>query len=131
METKHTSPIPRCPWCRTRLKATKLHCNSCRVDFEGELPQVDLPDWESDEWEFVRTFLVSEGNLQLTGKTLGISYPTVKQRLAQVIKKINGKPRGVKKPATIADVLEALARGEIAEKEAENLIRKMKKGKTQ
>jgi hypothetical protein len=102
------------------------------VTLEGKVPAIDIPPWSEDDWNFVRTFLIAEGNLQLTGKTLGISYPTVKQKLALINRTASRKEEEQPPKDDLQNVLKSLAAGSIDDASAEEAVRKlmnMPKGK--
>ncbi len=121
-----STPIPNCPYCKERLTAKKWSCHHCGIHLEGNIKYDEFPRWSSEEWEFVKTFLLCEGNIQLTGKEIGISYPTVKQKIAQVVKALKGQRGKAKKESESEDpiekVLQLLARGKIDQHSAELII---------
>jgi hypothetical protein len=76
-----------------------------------------------DETEMLRVFLVSRGNMRDLEKHLGVSYPTTRQRFADLLVKL-----GLEDPAAIAakvdrdKVLADVAAGRISVDEAETLL---------
>jgi hypothetical protein len=47
-----------------------------------------MKDFDTEDSEFIRKFLLSSGSLKETAKLYGVSYPTVRLRLDRVIQKI-------------------------------------------
>lgn len=72
-------------------------------------PLLRLP---SDLQEFAQVFLLCRGNIREVEKELGVSYPTVRNRLEAVIEHLG---RGGHSRNTI---MEALERGELSPEEA-------------
>jgi hypothetical protein len=77
-----------------------------------------------EQTAFVEVFLSCRGNIKEVEKALGISYPTVRSRLDEVLETM-GYP--VKRKEDKADLLEALSRGEITVDDAASAISKWQK----
>lgn len=79
----------RCPSCEERLKVAKLTCSTCNTEVSGiyELPV--LMQLDKEEQDFVMEFLLSSGSIKEMASKLGKSYPTVRNRLDDLILKIN------------------------------------------
>lgn len=56
------------------------------------MPVEKMPLWASrldtDEWEFVKNFLLSSGSLKEIAKIYGLTYPTIRLRLDRLIDKV-------------------------------------------
>ncbi|MEN6306541.1 MAG: DUF2089 family protein [Anaerohalosphaeraceae bacterium] len=78
----------QCPACREQLNVNKLTCRKCQTQVEGlyELPL--LLRLESDEQVFVLDFLKCSGSLKEMAALMKLSYPTVRNRLDEIIEKI-------------------------------------------
>jgi hypothetical protein len=66
----------------------RLRCDQCETEVEGlyELPAlVSLPQ---DDQEFVLQFIKSSGSLKEMASLLKVSYPTVRNRLDEIIEKL-------------------------------------------
>jgi len=66
------------------MQVAEYSCSGCGVTFRGRFDQCELCNLPPDLLHFVRVFLSCEGNLKQVERELGISYPTVKSRLAKV-----------------------------------------------
>jgi hypothetical protein len=78
-----------CPSCNRKLKVKELLCEHCGTEVEGiyELPVLaSLP--VSDQ-QFILQFIKVSGSLKDMAKHLGLSYPTVRNRLDDIISRIN------------------------------------------
>lgn len=78
-----------CPSCNSRLRVKELLCEKCGTEVEGlyELPALaSLPEAEQ---QFVLQFVKASGSLKEMAKLLGLSYPTVRNRLDDIINRIN------------------------------------------
>ena len=73
-----------CPVCGGRLHVAQYRCTDCEVEIAGAFRRCDLCSLPPDQKHFVDVFLEVEGNLRAVERRLGISYPTVKSRLAAV-----------------------------------------------
>ncbi|MBN1412973.1 MAG: DUF2089 domain-containing protein [Spirochaetales bacterium] len=73
-----------CPVCQKELFVTEYHCPECDITFKGHFKRCDLCNLPEDLIYFVKVFLKAEGNLKEVEKNIGISYPTIKSRLARI-----------------------------------------------
>ena len=80
--------VDQCPSCRGPLLVRELHCNRCDIQLRGSFttgapgPFARLSE---DQLAFLRLFVTSRGNLSDIERTLGVSYPTVRAKLDDLI----------------------------------------------
>ena len=74
-----------CPVCGEPLTITRLHCGACDTTIEGQFYTGRLSQLQPEQLQFVETFLQCEGKIKAVEERLGISYPTVRSRLRDVI----------------------------------------------
>ncbi len=74
----------KCHYCGGEVFITETKCRNCGVITKGDFEGCDLCRLSTEAKEFIRVFIECEGNIRNVEKALGISYPTVKSRLAQV-----------------------------------------------
>ena len=117
-------PMPtRCPVCEDELFVTRLVCQNCGSALEGRFSTGRLSQLSSDQLHFVEIFLRCEGKLNRVQEELGVSYPTVRNRLGEIVQSL-----GYDVLATRVDneqrreVLERLARKEISSEDALDLL---------
>jgi len=79
----------RCPSCESLLKVKKMGCSACDTLVEGsyELPLTSYLN--SEEQQFVLDFVRSSGSLKEMSSLLGLSYPTVRNMLNDLIEKVS------------------------------------------
>src|SRR5260370_16298376 len=82
-----------CPVCGEVLTITRLHCRSCDTTIEGRFDAGRLSQLAPEQIQFVETFLQCEGKIKAVEEKLGISYPTVRSRLREVIHAMGYEPR--------------------------------------
>ena len=134
--------ISTCPVCSNELAVTRLHCGSCGTTLEGDFSVGRFGRLSRDQLALLESFLRSRGNLRDMERELGISYPTVRSRVEQLVRSLGFGPRGddeaaddsaadagaapgeaATPPTTRKDILERLARHEIGAEEAAAAIR--------
>src|SRR3954467_8272780 len=122
--------ISTCPVCSSELAVTRLHCGSCGTTLEGDFSVGRFGRLSREQLALLESFLRSRGNLRDMERELGISSPTVRSRVEQLVRSLGFGPRGddeavedatdggTAAPATRKDILERLARHEIGAEEA-------------
>ncbi|HJX41774.1 MAG TPA: DUF2089 domain-containing protein [Anaerolineales bacterium] len=113
--------LTTCPVCAGALTVTRLHCRSCDTSVEGHFETGRMGRLRADQLQFVETFIRCEGKLNRMERELGLSYPTLRSRLTEVITQM-GFELGPE-PAEISDkqrhrILDELASGEISSEQA-------------
>jgi len=77
-----------CPSCEQKLNVSKLVCQSCQTEVIGKYGMPLFMQLSADEQEFILEFLVSSGSLKEMANKMGKSYPTVRNKLDDLIVKI-------------------------------------------
>lgn len=114
--------ITSCPVCSKPLKITKLHCSHCHTTIENEFELSKLALLSQEQLHFVETFLISRGNIKEVEKELGISYPTVRGKLNEIIAAL-GYGSDKKSELDERKVVLMLEKGEITPDEAIKLLK--------
>ena len=78
-----------CPSCSGKLDVRRLRCEKCETEVEGLYPLPALASLPPDDQEFVLEFVKASGSLKEMAGLLKVSYPTVRNRLDEVIGKLN------------------------------------------
>ena len=121
-------PAPtRCPICQSELTVARLHCSSCDTTIEGNFVSGQFSNLTPEQLEFVFTFVRCEGKINRMEQEVGLSYPTIRNRLHEVIRALGYEPgkdespeiEAEKRSSTIAD-LEA---GKIIADQAMRILR--------
>lgn len=115
--------LSHCPVCSNNLKAIKLKCTSCNtiIDNEFELSKFDYLN--NEQLYFIETFIKCRGNIKEVEKELGISYPTVRAKLDEVIENLGYSSKENKVKEDSKDILTALEKGDISVDEAINKLK--------
>lgn len=119
-----------CPVCNNELKISKLTCNFCHTKLEGEFSACKFCRLPAEQLEFLEVFIKCRGNIKDVEKELGISYPTVKNRLEGVIQALGytlEKAESDNMNERRQEILAALEEGKITALEAAQLLRKIGK----
>lgn len=115
--------LTKCPVCEGELIITRYECDNCRTKIEGNFQQNGFSELNNEQIEFIKVFLVSHGSIKEVEKQLGISYPTVKNRLSEIVKVITGKE--LEQPRSL-DVLELIEQGNLSVEDALKILVKEK-----
>lgn len=118
-------PMPRaCPVSGTRLEVTRLESPVSGVVIEGHFEPNEFALLPAEELEFLRLFVKVRGNLKEVERILGLSYPTIRQRLEDVLLALGYEHEEIPSapPKTPDDVLTQLEQGRISPAEAARLL---------
>ena len=77
-----------CPSCDGVLRVQAMHCASCGTKIEGDFVLPKLMRLSEENQRFVLDFVKCSGSLKEMAQKLGLSYPTVRNRLDEVISQL-------------------------------------------
>jgi hypothetical protein len=116
--------LGKCPVCGSDTTVTRINCDSCDTTIEGEFTLCKFCRLTSEQKLFIDVFIKCRGNIKEVEKELGVSYPTVKNRLEDAAAALGHKSEPqVEEGGRKKDVLEKLNGGEINVDEALELLR--------
>lgn len=123
-------PLGICPVCGEELSITQFHCTHCDTTVEGYFDNCKFCLLNHEQQDFVETFLRVRGNIKEMERELGISYPTVRNRLDAILKALGYRvdhPEPVDEAAREKrrDILDALGKGELTAEEATKKLKQL------
>ena len=77
--------VSQCPSCGGPLQALRLGCPHCDLALEGQFDLGVLSRLTPAEQEFLLAFVKSSGSLKEMARRYAVSYPTVRNRLDELI----------------------------------------------
>jgi hypothetical protein len=83
--------LSACPACSGKLEIRAYRCASCGTEVQGRFSGCPFCRMSDEDRYFCLVFLQCEGNMKDVEKVMGISYPTIKNRLAR-IREVLGVP---------------------------------------
>jgi hypothetical protein len=112
-----------CPLCSGEISVTRIYCRDCDSTIEGRFaPGAFFAQLTSEQLAFVETFVRCEGKITRVEAELGLSYPTIRNRLHEVIRAMGYQPGEGDDPGLSdqerRDILESLEKGEITYEDA-------------
>lgn len=129
-----------CPACDGRLVPRELACKDCGLVVKTHFAGNEFVGLDEDNLHVLRIFVACEGRIRDMERALGVSYPTVKSRLATLRNALGvgraaietPRPRSADQRASDgdrpADVLGRLEAGEIDFDEALESIKQLSPG---
>ncbi len=114
-----------CPVCGQKLTVSRLSCDNCNIDITGTFELNKFTYLKKEQLVFVETFLRCQGSLKDVQSELGISYPTVKKQLDDVLEAL-GYTKSPEKSNENMDILLKIESGDLTAKQAIELIKKNK-----
>lgn len=119
--------LTRCPVCRNELTVTRLHCSTCDTVVEGRFTAGHFANLTPEQLDFILTFVRVEGRLNRMETELGLSYPTIRNRLHEIIRALGYEPGKDETPDVTDEkrraVLEELDSGKISADDAMRILR--------
>ncbi|GGP17078.1 DUF2089 domain-containing protein [Oceanobacillus neutriphilus] len=116
--------IQTCPTCNHTLHATRLECSNCHTTIENHFEFSKFSTLNEEQLHFIEVFLLSRGNIKEVEKELGISYPTVRGKLNDIIAKLGHRKREKTEPQDKSRIITMFENGEINTDEAIELLQK-------
>ncbi|SFG57577.1 hypothetical protein SAMN05660649_02065 [Desulfotomaculum arcticum] len=116
-----------CPVCGSEMTISRLTCTRCPTKMEGEFAACKFCRLPDEQIEFIEVFIKCRGSIKDVEKELGISYPTVRNRLEGVIQALGYRLENTDSQVDVENrerILQALESGEISSQEA---VRRLKK----
>lgn len=115
----------RCPQCSGPLRITALYCPTCDLEITGEFARCRFCELPPEQLEFLTVFLRCRGVIKQMEKELGISYPTVRARVDDLLVALRLDED--EEPSSVQEVLEQLEAGDISAGEAVALIGELRR----
>ncbi len=116
----------KCPVCSQELEAVRLQCPACGTSVEGHFELCKFCRLDPEHLAFLELFLKSRGNIKEVERELGLSYPTVRNRLDALLATLGYSVESDKAGEATRrprEILEALDSGSIDVEQALRLLR--------
>ena len=120
----------KCPVCGDVLTITRLHCAHCDTSLEGHFhtPQGPFTQLSAEQQQFLLAFVRCEGRFTRLEEELKLSYPTLRNRLTDIIRALGFEPGRDDVPTKLTpeerkQILEDLGEGKLTLEEAQKLLR--------
>jgi hypothetical protein len=119
--------VGACPVCGETLEVTRLHCRNCDTTIEGHFSVGAFDRLTPEQLAFAETFIQCKGKLNLMEEKIGLSYPTLRARLHELIRAMGYEVGQEEAPAGISDeerrqILDDLAAGRISSQDAVKML---------
>jgi len=119
--------IGACPVCGETLEVTRLHCRNCDTTIEGHFSVGAFDRLTPDQLAFAETFIQCEGKLNRMEEKIGLSYPTLRARLHELIRAMGYEVGQEEAPSGVSDeerrqILDDLAAGRISSQDAVKML---------
>jgi len=123
-----------CPACRGRLYPKLLACADCGLEVATRYLDNEFASLGDEQLHLLRVFVLCEGRIRDMETVLGVSYPTVKARLAELRSALGLKPEKEEtttgsvgdEPGTVSEILDHLSDGRLSYEAAMARIRALR-----
>jgi len=120
-----------CPCCQKPMEIASHHCRDCDVELRGEFEKHPFAQLSGEWLHFLHVFVMCEGKIGDMEKALGVSYPTVKAKMAKLkemmsIEEDRASNAVHTQESVIMEVLKGMEEGSIEYGEGLNRIKKLK-----
>jgi len=100
----------------------ELECPACDITVRGRFETCPFCALSAQQLELIKIFLKSRGNIKEVEREMGISYPTVRGRLDEIVQALGYAPVPEVTKDMKAELLEKLEAGEI---DADEFMRRL------
>jgi hypothetical protein len=115
--------VAHCPACHSDLRVTRLSCKSCETQLEGQFEIPALLQLAPEALAFVTAFVRASGSLKAVAELTGTSYPTVRNRLNEILARLQQAESSVEKRKHA--ILDALEQGKMTAQKAASELKKV------
>lgn len=77
--------ITDCPACNNALRVVTLRCDECGLELHNDFEMSPFEKLNSEQYDFLISFLKNRGNMKLVQSELNISYPYAKKKLENLL----------------------------------------------
>ncbi|HEY9062607.1 MAG TPA: DUF2089 domain-containing protein [Pseudobacteroides sp.] len=116
--------LGKCPVCGNDTIVKRIGCDECGTNIEGSFQLCKFCKLTVEQKSFIDVFIKCRGNIKEVEKELGVSYPTVKNRLEDVANALgHQQDQDASVSSKKKDILDKLNKGEISAEEAISLLK--------
>lgn len=121
-------PMPsECPVCKSELIVTTLDCRECDTTISGRFFTGPFAALSQEQLQFIELFVRKEGKINRLEPELGISYPTIRNRLHEIIRAMGYEP-GEEVESFLSEeerrkIIDDLAQGNIEYEDAMQMLK--------
>lgn len=117
----------RCPLCNGELSVTRIYCHDCDTTIEGRFTTGAFSQLNQEQLAFVELFVRCEGKISRMESEINLSYPTIRNRLHEIIRAMGYEPGGGDETPGMSDqerqrILEDLDKGVISAEKAMQML---------
>lgn len=116
----------KCPICNGEIIVTRMQCQDCDSIIEGRFMHGAFEALTPEQLGFVETFVRCEGKINRMEDEIGLSYPTIRNRLHEIIRALGYEPGADEHGISDQDrrqILDDLEQGKITYEDAMIMLR--------
>jgi hypothetical protein len=117
----HRHPA-KCSVCGGEMVVRELECPTCDITTRGRFETCPFCSLTGEQLELIKIFLKSRGNIKEVEREMGISYPTVRGRLDEIVQALGYAPVPEVTKSMKDELLAKLEAGEI---NADEFVRRL------
>lgn len=114
--------LNHCPVCDNKLKITRYTCDNCHTEIEGNFVGNKFANLSEEDLFFIEAFVMNRGSIKEMEKTLGMSYPSVRSRLDEVVQALG---HTVDNEKSRVEILAMVKDGVLTTEEAAKLLEEL------
>ncbi len=84
--------LEACPTCGGPLTITAVRCERCATEVHSQYQPCPFCRLSPEQMNFMLLFVQNRGNLSDMEKALGVSYPTIRGKLDEVVRVVTAPP---------------------------------------
>lgn len=118
----------KCSICGHDITITSFYCPNCKTKTEGVFTLCKFCSLKREQLDFIEVFLKCRGNIKDVEKEMGISYPTIRNRLEEVLQALHltDSEQAVeyrRENVELTEIFDALEKGKLTPQEALRKLR--------
>lgn len=114
--------LNNCPVCSGELIITGYRCPNCATEINGYFENDKFSKLSKEDRDFIEVFVMNRGSIKDIEKALGVSYPTVRNKLDGVIKALGHQ---VNSESSRLEILSMINDGQISAEDGAKLLKEL------
>ncbi len=95
--------LESCPTCGGEIEIREIHCLECNTEVRSHYDLSPFSRLSAEQTAFLEMFVQARGNMRVLEQKLGVSYPTVRNRVEAIAARLTSGRAGAVAATPVSD----------------------------